>query len=150
MLYLSIIMIIPAIYSLLIPIIIKPLTFRGTLYYYMCLIMYFILGLPVNLLTYSYALLHMDVIKWGKTRAIENVMSINVDNSSESTISFVDDVERIPYSAKVKTPLKGVVFKLLDTMEPALDANPSGWHSTVTVIKTINIDDTGYMRETDV
>ncbi len=28
----------------------------------------------------------------------------------------------IPYSAKVKTPLKGVVFKLLDTMEPALDA----------------------------
>jgi hypothetical protein len=112
--------------------------------------MYFILGLPVNLLTYSYALLHMDVIKWGKTRAIENVMSINVDNSSESTISFVDDVERIPYSAKVKTPLKGVVFKLLDTMEPALDANPSGWHSTVTVIKTINIDDTGYMRETDV
>jgi hypothetical protein len=28
----------------------------------------------------------------------------------------------VPYSAKVKTPLKGVVFKLLDTMEPALDA----------------------------
>ena len=27
----------------------------------------------------------------------------------------------VPYSAKVKTPLKGV-FKLLDTMEPALDA----------------------------
>ena len=106
--------------------------------------MYFILGLPVNLLTYSYALLHMDVIKWGKTRAIENVMSINVDNSSESTISFVDDVERIPYSAKVSES------KLLDTMEPALDANPSGWHSTVTVIKTINIDYTGYMRETDV
>jgi hypothetical protein len=38
-------------------------------------------------------------------------------------------------------------------MEPALDANPSGWHSTVTVIKTIDIDDNGYVefvRETDV
>jgi hypothetical protein len=56
----------------------------------------------------------MDVIKWGKTRAIENVIC---DNSSDSTISFVDDVERI------------------------------------TVIKTINIDDNGYVefvRETDV
>ncbi len=28
----------------------------------------------------------------------------------------------IPYSAKVKTPLNGEVFKLLDTMEPALAA----------------------------
>ncbi len=117
MLYLSIIMIIPGLYSLLIPIIIKPLTFRGALYYYICLVMYFILGLPVNLVTYSYALIHMDVIKWGKTRAIENVICDNVENSSESTISFVDDVERI------------------------------------TVIKTINIDDNGYVeyvRETDV
>jgi chitin synthase len=117
MLYLSIIMIIPAIYSIMIPIIIKPLTFRGTLYYYMCLITYFTLGLPVNLVTYSYALLHMDVIKWGKTRAIENVIVDNMENSSDSTISFVDDVERM------------------------------------TVIKTINMDENGYVeyvRETDV
>jgi hypothetical protein len=59
----------------------------------------------------------MDVIKWGKTRAIENVICDNIDNSSNSTISFVDDLERI------------------------------------TVIKTINIDDNGYVecvRETDV
>jgi hypothetical protein len=32
---------------------------------------------------------------------------------------------RIPYSAKVKIPFKGWVFKLLDTMELALDAKIS-------------------------
>jgi chitin synthase len=85
MLYLSIIMMIPGIYSILIPIIIRPLTFRETLYYYTCLIMYFILGLPVNLVTYLYALLHMDVIKWGKTRALENIIINNSDTSSDNT-----------------------------------------------------------------
>lgn len=88
MLYLSIIMIIPGIYSMLIPIIIRPLSFRKAMYYYICLIMYFILGLPVNLVTYSYALLHMDIIKWGKTRAIENVVETKEDKSSEKSRSL--------------------------------------------------------------
>jgi chitin synthase len=86
MLYLSIIMIIPGIYSFLIPIVIKPLTIRGALYYYMCLIMYFCLGLPVNLVTYIYALIHMDVIKWGKTRSIEkdSIKSVEWSETSET------------------------------------------------------------------
>ena len=85
MLYLSIIMIIPGIYSFLIPIIIRPLTFRGAIYYYMCLIMYFVLGLLVNLVTYIYALIHMDIIKWGKTRKIENdIVSVESSETSNS------------------------------------------------------------------
>lgn len=105
MLYLSIIMIIPAVYSLLIPIIIKPLSIRGTLYYYMCLIMYFILGLPVNLVTYSYALLHMDVIKWGKTRAIENVIVDKLSEntgSSDSTDIAIIRLENIEYDGHIE------------------------------------------------
>jgi hypothetical protein len=38
----------------------------------------------------------------------------------------------IPYSAKVKTPLKGVVFKLLDTMEPASSQEEEAKGSTTT------------------
>ena len=87
MLYLSILMIIPGIYSLLVPIIIKPLTFRGILYYYICLLIYLTLGLPVNLVTYSYALLHMDIIKWGKTRALESIIVKEDDTVSENTNS---------------------------------------------------------------
>jgi hypothetical protein len=87
MLYLSILMIIPGIYSLLVPIIIKPLTFRGILYYYICLLIYLTLGLPVNLVTYSYALLHMDIIKWGKTRALESIIVKEDDTVSENTTS---------------------------------------------------------------
>jgi chitin synthase len=94
MLYLSIIMIIPGIYSLLIPIVIKPMAVRTTLYYYLCLIMYFTLGLPVNLVTYMYALVHMDVIKWGKTRAVESIKEEDIvsenTSSSQSTKYEVD------------------------------------------------------------
>jgi chitin synthase len=94
MLYLSIIMIIPGIYSFLIPIIIKPLTIRGAIYYYMCLIMYFILGLPVNLVTYIYALIHMEIIKWGKTRTIEKEVSANeeVEEISIESLEYVYNV----------------------------------------------------------
>jgi len=64
------------------------LIFKEAIYYYICLIMYFILGLPVNLVTYTYALLHMDVIKWGKTRALEKEPDKDEEKSSEKTISL--------------------------------------------------------------
>ena len=95
MLYLSIIMIIPGIYSLMIPIVIKPLPIRGALYYYMCLIMYFVLGLPVNLVTYIYALIHMDVIKWGKTRSLEkDIVSVESSETDES-LKYEIDIREI-------------------------------------------------------
>jgi chitin synthase len=90
MLYLSIIMMIPGIYSLLIPILIKPLGFRGTLYYYSSLLVYFGLGLIVNMVTYFYSLVHMDVIKWGKTRKIE----IDLSEDEEISVESIEYVER--------------------------------------------------------
>jgi hypothetical protein len=70
MLYMSTIMIIPAGYAVLVPIFIKPLAFRQAMYYYLSLIFFTCAGSIVNLVIYIYALLGMDVIKWGKTRGV--------------------------------------------------------------------------------
>jgi chitin synthase len=83
MLYLSIVMIIPFIYSLLIPIIINPLSIKNLLYYYLSYSIYLIFGSIINILTYSYALINMDIIKWGKTRNIKNVKNNNQKNNNE-------------------------------------------------------------------
>ena len=91
MLYLSIIMMIPAIYSLSIPIFIKPLGCGGALYYYISLFVYFSLGLIVNLITYMYSLVHMDVIKWGKTRKIE----IELSEDEEISIQSIQSIEYV-------------------------------------------------------
>jgi chitin synthase len=90
MLYLSIMMVIPGLYSLFIPIVINPLGFRGVLYYYISLLIYFSLGLIVNLVTYFYSLVHMDVIKWGKTRKIE----IELSEDEEISIESIEYVQR--------------------------------------------------------
>lgn len=84
MLYLSIIMIIPFIYSLLIPIIIMKLSFKKTLYYYLSYGIYLIFGSIVNIITYSYALINIDTIKWGKTRSINETSSDTSSSSSSS------------------------------------------------------------------
>ena len=70
MLYLSILLFIPFFYSFLIPIFIKPLSFKDALYYYLSYLFFVICAGIVGLTSFSYALLQMDVIKWGKTRLI--------------------------------------------------------------------------------
>jgi chitin synthase len=70
MLYLSIIMIIPFSYGLLIPLFIKQMNFRNTIYFYLSYIFFLTSGSIVNLIIYFYSLLGMDTIKWGKTREI--------------------------------------------------------------------------------
>ncbi len=75
-------MIIPFIYSLLIPIIIMKLSFKNILYYYLSYGIYLICGSIINIITYSYALINIDTIKWGKTRSINETTS---DTSSTST-----------------------------------------------------------------
>jgi chitin synthase len=72
MLYLSILIFIPLIYAFLIPIFIRPLSFRDSIYYYISFLFYLTFGCIVNLLTYTYSISCMDVIKWGKTRAIDS------------------------------------------------------------------------------
>lgn len=82
MLYLSIIIFIPLIYAFFIPIFIRPLSFKDTIYYYLSFMIYLIFGCIINILTYSYSISCMDVIKWGKTRAIINNSTINNINNN--------------------------------------------------------------------
>lgn len=76
MLYLSIIMIIPFGYGLLIPIFFKRMFFKEALYFYFSYILFIVLGFFVVLFTYTYSLLTMDQIKWGKTRSIKKLNNI--------------------------------------------------------------------------
>ncbi len=80
MLYLSILMIIPFGYGLLIPIFIKPMSFKNSLYFYFSYIFFLLSGSFINIIIYFYSLLGMDNISWGKTRQIveqSNVLYIN-------------------------------------------------------------------------
>ncbi len=72
MLYLSILMIIPFSYGLLIPIFIKPMIFKEAIYFYLSYIYFIISGSIINIIIYFYSLLGMDNISWGKTRQIIN------------------------------------------------------------------------------
>jgi chitin synthase len=70
MLYLSIILFIPLVYSFLIPICIRYLSFKESMYYYLSFIIFFSFSGIVSLVCYTYAVLNMDSITWGKTRSI--------------------------------------------------------------------------------
>jgi chitin synthase len=72
MLYLSIIMIIPFSYGLLIPIFIKPMIFKNAMFFYLSYLFFIISGSIINIIIYFYSLLGMDNITWGKTRQIIN------------------------------------------------------------------------------
>ena len=86
MLYLSIIIIIPFSYAvIIIPIFIKRFSFMETLYFYLSFIFFTLFGSIVNLFIYFYSLMCMDIIKWGKTRSIIKNDYIN------SNLSIDDD-----------------------------------------------------------
>ena len=70
LLYLSIIVIVPLAYGLLIPVFIQPLTFRGALYFYLAKTFHLVVGIFISLGIYFYAFGNMDVLTWGKTRQI--------------------------------------------------------------------------------
>jgi hypothetical protein len=95
MLYLSIILFFPLCYTLLIPLFIKPLACKATLYYYVAYVFFVILAGGVSLICYVNAILKMDVLTWGKTRAIETLPTtaeeenVNV-NSVAHSITSVD------------------------------------------------------------
>ncbi len=76
MLYLSIMMIIPFGYGLLIPIFFKRMYFKQAMYFYVSYIIFITIGFFIVLLTYTYSLFTMDQIKWGKTRSIKKYESI--------------------------------------------------------------------------
>ena len=61
------------------------------------LIIYFSLGLLVNLVTYIYALIHMDVIKWGKTRSIETDI-VSVESLKTEIDINLDETGYVEYA----------------------------------------------------
>ncbi len=83
MLYLSIIIMIPFLYALSIPIFIKK---QSYIYYYLSWFTFFIICSIVNLLTFFYSIVHIDVMKWGKTRSIEKTIN-NLDQSSSYIVN---------------------------------------------------------------
>lgn len=92
MLYLSIPIIIPLLYSFMIPIFIKQQPFKQALYFYLSYLFFTIFGCIINLLIYFNSVLNMDVIKWGKTRTIstiKNSIDYSVDKD-EAIDGFVD------------------------------------------------------------
>ena len=93
MLYLSTIILIPLVYAFFIPIFIRPLSFRDSLYYYISYLFYIVCCSLVKLITYEYAILHMDVIKWGKTRANEEVANEVVETKNEVVANEVANTE---------------------------------------------------------
>ncbi len=75
MLYLSIIMIIPLAYGFLIPIFVKRMYFKDAIYFYASYLFFLTFGFFIVLSTYTYSLLSMDTITWGKTRSIKHQSS---------------------------------------------------------------------------
>jgi chitin synthase len=88
MLYLSILLFIPFFYSFLIPLFIKPLGFKDALYYYLSYLFFVAFSGIVGLTSFSYALLKMDVIKWGKTRLIAPAAAPGIEINKPLSLSY--------------------------------------------------------------
>lgn len=82
MLYLSILMIIPFGYALLIPIFIKQMTFKKASFFYLSYFFFLLSGSFINIIIYFYSLLGMDNISWGKTRQL---------SKKENNILYIDE-----------------------------------------------------------
>jgi len=94
MLYLAIIMIIPFFYGLIIPIFIKPLSFRGAFYYYLSLLFFISFGSIINLGIYMNSIANMDIIKWGKTRTIDKQSSMIEDIRRDMMEEITEDIDK--------------------------------------------------------
>ncbi len=88
MLYLSVIIIIPFLYALSIPIFIKKQSYT---YYYLAWFTFFTMCSIVNLLTYFYSIIHIDVMKWGKTRSIEKDKEKNKEKNKNNTMILINN-----------------------------------------------------------
>ena len=84
----------------MIPIFIKKMSFRDSLYYYISFIFFLSCSFCVNLSIYIYSLSFMDIIKWGKTRNIESIENTSIENPITNSINTGLDEE----SEIVNTP----------------------------------------------
>jgi hypothetical protein len=90
MLYLSISMIIPIIYAILIPFCIKKIPLKNTIYYYISFLFYLIFGSFIKLATYFYSIYYMDSINWGKTRLILKTADLEEDVEIISNNNYIE------------------------------------------------------------
>jgi hypothetical protein len=90
MLYLSVLMLIPFGYSLLSPIVIKPLSGRQYLYYLISRMFLLLANPVVNTITYTYSLGCMDDMTWGKTRAIAAAADTAADTAATNAPAPAD------------------------------------------------------------
>jgi chitin synthase len=96
MLYLSIIIILPFVYALTIPIFIKQMTFRNSIYYVFSYMFYLLTNSFMNILINGYSLWNMDKLSWGKTRTVEKEKTStseteqNIDNNYEVEYLQID------------------------------------------------------------
>jgi chitin synthase len=90
MLYLSIMMIIPLSYGLLIPIFIKRMFFKDIIYFYISYAFFLTFSFIITLIIYTYSLLGMDTITWGKTR---NVIKSNDTNINTNDLEYDDFID---------------------------------------------------------
>ena len=88
MLYLSIIIFIPFLYAFLIPVFIRPLSFRDAMYYYGAYLFFLMVGSFIKLMTFGYSSYYMDSVTWGKTREVVDV----VTHDDGITITALDDI----------------------------------------------------------
>lgn len=95
MLYLSLIMLVPLFYVLCIPVFIRPLSFRGALYFYGGMVLYLSCGIAVNLATYLYSLWHMDDVTWGKTRQLASASSTSTSTTYTNTFNNNNHIRSI-------------------------------------------------------
>lgn len=101
MLYLSVLILIPLSYSLIIPIFIKPMIFREALYYWFSYIFYLTVNTIINILTNLYAIFNMEKLKWGKTRQIENIISDINNNEEINSFSSVSSMSQISHDINI-------------------------------------------------
>ena len=103
MLYLSIMLFIPIFYSLIIPINIKP---QPLLYYYISYLTFYIFSSIVNLATYTYSIIYMDTITWGKTRSIISIE--NIDDNNDNYIEL-EDINYLDIETKISKYTENII-----------------------------------------
>jgi chitin synthase len=100
MLYLSIIMLIPLSFGFFIPIFIKRMYFKDAIYFYLSYLFFLTFGFIITLSIYTYSLLGMDTITWGKTRSImKNAIKSNDANikSNKTNVNYLEYDDFIDY-----------------------------------------------------
>jgi len=123
MLYLSMVILFPLFYGLImVPAFIRPLSFRHTLYYHLSYLFFYFTGSLVNLVIFFYSIFCMDVIKWGKTRQIK--MTVNdVTEADTETDGYVyddyiyDDIVHAPVPVQEPVQIKKEDIKHYDVSD---------------------------------